>query len=465
VWSDLLSVLTFRAGHNAAVVVAGVSLLGAAAGLVGCLAVLRRRSLMGDAVAHATLPGVAGAFLLVSALRSAGVIDAGVSARSLPVLLAGATIAGVLGVLTVQAVVSWSRGRIGQDAAIGAVLSSFFGAGFVLLSVVQSSSSGDHAGLKTMLLGQAAAMSVSDAALLGAGAGAALLACAGLYKEFRLLCFDEAFARVQGWPVWALDVAMMALVVLVCVVGLQAVGAVMVIALLVTPAAAARFWSDRLGVVMCVSAGLGLLSGYAGSALSAIAPGLPTGAVVVLCAAGLFVVSALVAPRHGVLARALRRAAVRRRIGVEHALRALYELLEASGRAGAPGEGGLGAADARAAMARIGPAAGTGRLRRLGLVDESSGVVRLTPLGRRLAEAAVRRHRLWERYLVERGASSVQHADHPAHVVEHAIDEQIITDLERELGPGAAAGTPESIHPIAFDPGAGGRPGRRGGRA
>ena len=211
--AEVWQVMTLQAGYNAAIVVVGAALLGAAAGLVGTFALLRKRALMGDALAHAALPGLAAAFLVGSAL--------GIAGKSLPLLLTGATLSGICGVFAVQFIVR--NTRLPEDAAIGAVLSVFFGVGIVGLSIIQGLSLGGEGGLNHFIYGQTAAMRTLDAQI---ALGLALLAAfctALLLKEFRLVCFDAEFATVTGWPVSRIDLLMMALVVLVTVIGLQAV--------------------------------------------------------------------------------------------------------------------------------------------------------------------------------------------------------------------------------------------------
>lgn len=455
---ELLDILTFRAGYTAAVVSAGCTLLGVAAGLIGCFALLRRRSLMGDALAHATLPGIAGAFLLASSLGA--MLPAGMHAKSLPVLLAGATFSAVLGVLSVHAIVRGSMGRIREDAAIGIVLSVFFGLGYALLSIVQAMPSGTQAGLKTFIFGQPAAMSVRDAQLLAiVAAGAAFMAIA-LYKEFRLLCFDESFARVQGWPTGALDLVMMALVVVVVVVGLQAVGLVLVIALLIIPPAAARFWTDRLGVMLGLSAAIGGLAGYLGVTISALAAGIPAGAIVVLAAAGMFSVSALAAPRHGLVSRWARHAALTKRIRIEHALRAVYEYLESAGHLDSMGRA-FGLAEVDNVLAGLGGRAALATLRSRGYVETRDAGCALTPAGLEAAAQAVRNHRLWERYLVTHAQMAPSHVDRSADMIEHVLSPELVRELEaalqRDEANAAAARVPPSVHPIGpHGPAAGG---------
>ncbi|MCA9283173.1 MAG: metal ABC transporter permease, partial [Phycisphaerales bacterium] len=211
-WREALETLTLRAGYNTTVVVLGTTLLGVAAGLVGSFLLLRKRSLVADALSHATLPGVAIAFLIADAIGN------GLSAKSLPVLLLGAAITGVLAVLTIQLIVRHTRLR--EDAAIGLTLSVFFGAGVVLLRAAPDYASTPASGLHHFIYGQTAGLLITDVYLMGAIALIAILAAAFLFKELALTCFNDDFARATGWPVSILDIALMALVVLVVVAGL-----------------------------------------------------------------------------------------------------------------------------------------------------------------------------------------------------------------------------------------------------
>lgn len=275
------AVLTLAAGYNTAVVVAGTAMLGLAGGTVGSFMLLRKRALVSDALSHATLPGIALAFLAATAL--------GLEGRSLPVLLTGATISGLAGVLTIQAISRFTR--LTEDAAIGAVLSVFFGIGIVLLSYIQSLDLGGQAGLKSFILGQTAAMSRDEATGIALMALAAALVTTLCFKEFRLVCFDPAFARAQGWPVGRIDLLLLLLVTLVTVIGLQTVGLILVVALLIVPAASARLLTDRLPVMVMLASLSGAVSGWVGASLSALLPRLPAGGIIVLVAGTVFLVS------------------------------------------------------------------------------------------------------------------------------------------------------------------------------
>ena len=314
--SEIIDVLLLR-NYNTRLVVICTLLLGCACGLMCGFLLLRKRSLMGDTLSHATLPGVCFAFFVGVMLGGQG--------KSLPLLLLGATTTGVLGCATVLFIRNHSR--IKDDAAMGIVLSVFFGAGVALLTIVTKMPSGAAAGLESFIYGKTASMVLSDFRLLTAVTVCVLSLSALLFKEFRLLCFDEVYAAAQGWPVKRLDVLLLALVTLVTVAGLQAVGLILIIAFLITPAAAARFWTDRLDQMLLLSALIGGVSGWMGASLSALIPNLPAGALIVLVAAVFFLLSLLLGTKRGVLVRYLRQLKLKRSVGRQHLLRALYEIL------------------------------------------------------------------------------------------------------------------------------------------
>ena len=287
--------------YNTRVVLAGSALLGVAGGVVGVFAVLRRRALVADVVGHAALPGVAAAFLLTSLLGGGG--------RSGAALMLGAAVAGTLGAAAVSAVVRFTR--VKDDAAMAIVLGTFFGVGAALFRVVQRAERGGAAGLNHLLFGKTASMVAADVALFAGLAAVALAACFLLRRELALLCFDPGFAASVGRPVLLLDLALAGLIVAVAVVGMQSVGLILVVATLVVPASAARFWSDRLPVVLLTAGAFGGAAALGGTAISASGPKLAAGPLIVLCGAGLFAVSLLFGPSRGVVAGALRRRAAR----------------------------------------------------------------------------------------------------------------------------------------------------------
>ncbi len=280
-------------GYNATLVAVGAGLLGLSAGVAGTFLFLRKRALVSDAISHATLPGVALAFIVMVAFGGDG--------RNLFGLMLGSALAAGLGLLNVN----WltARTRLAEDAAIGAVLSVYFGFGVVLLTVIQTMTAGRQAGLDVFLLGSTAGMLRTDAIIIAAG-GALTLALTALLRRWLVLtAFDPGYAAAVGIDPKRADLALMGLVLAVTVVGLKVVGLILIVALLILPPVAARFWTDRAGLMAMISGVLGGISGAAGSVISASAPDLPTGPIIVLVAFALFAASLLVAPRRGLLAR------------------------------------------------------------------------------------------------------------------------------------------------------------------
>lgn len=285
--------LTLQAGYNATLVTLGAAMLGLAAGVAGAFLFLRKRSLVPDAMAHATLPGIGIAFLVMVALGGDG--------RALAGLLVGAGLSALAGLWVLHRLAG--RTRVPEDAAIGAVLSVAYGLGVVILTVIQQGGAGRQAGLEGFLLGSTAGMLRADVWLI-AGGGAAALAALWLLRRPLVMCaFDSAHAAVLGLNVARMDAALMAITLGVVLIGVRVVGVVLIVALLITPAVAARLWTDRAGPMAAIAGGIGAAAGWGGAAASAALPGLPTGAVIVLLAFGAFAVSALAAPGRGLAGR------------------------------------------------------------------------------------------------------------------------------------------------------------------
>jgi manganese/zinc/iron transport system permease protein len=422
--------------YNTLVVLSGCALLGVAAGTVGTFALLRGRALVADAVGHAALPGVAVAALVVAV--------AGGDPRALPPLLAGAAIAGLLGVLAVQALTRTRRIR--EDAAIAIVLSSFYAAGVALMSWLQTLPGAAQAGLSKFILGQAAAMRAEDAMIGAAVAAISLVLVLVAFQRLRAVAFDIDFARVQGLRTDRTDLLLLGLIVLVCVSGLQAVGLILVVALLVLPAATARLLTHRLPRMLTIAAVTGAVSGAVGAYLSALRPEVPTGAAVVLVAASFFTLALLLAPERGLLARGAMLLRRRAATDSEHFLRATWEAQEAAGAG--PGTAG----DRWAPIAAVAAARGwhLGKAQRLalwlalqGLVARAEGHVHLTPRGATAARRAVRAHRAVEHHLLAAGAADIASADRLADLVEHGLPPEMAAKLLPE--PSALPASPHAL--------------------
>jgi len=436
------------------IVLAGTALLGWVAGTLGCFAVLRRRALMGDLVSHAALPGLCLAFLVIGGRHFSG-------------MLLGALVTGLLGVGLITFLCRHTRTK--EDAALGIVLSTFFGAGIVLSSLIQQQPDAGKAGLETYIFGQAAGMIRQDLYLIAAVSAVALLLVLLLYKEFKLLSFDPEFARAQGWPTLGLDLLMMGALAVVTVVGLPAVGVVLMAAMLILPAAAARFWTERLGPMLVLAGLLGALSGAVGTLVSAglgaelpglawlsaasedpARAGLPTGPVIVLCGTLLFVLSLMFGPRRGVLARAIRLARLRSKTARENLLRAIFEATEQLPRdqqAVAVEQLLVRRAWSRGRLGRL-----LRRATRSGLVVREGARVRLTSAGRSEAQRLVRTHRLWELFLIRGAQIAPDHVDRDADTLEHLLPAELVEQVETELAASSqleadATAVPDSPHP------------------
>ncbi|MBC7178958.1 MAG: metal ABC transporter permease [Roseovarius sp.] len=309
----LWDALTLQLGYNATLVTLGAMMLGVGAGATGTYLYLGKRALVSDAISHATLPGVVLGFMVMVAMGGEG--------RFLPGLMLGAALSAGLGLLAV----TWltTRTRLHEDAAIGAVLSVFFGFGVVLLTVVQVMDAGRQAGLETFLLGATAGMLRDEALTIAAGGAVVLALVRLLHRPMILVAFDPEYAVGQGMRLARVDLAMMGLALAITVTGLKVVGLVLIVALLIIPPVAARFWSERAGHVVMIAGIIGGVAGYLGAAVSATAPDLPTGPLTVLAAFVLFVLSLLMAPGRGVLAAALRHLRFQRRVHLRQGLLAL----------------------------------------------------------------------------------------------------------------------------------------------
>lgn len=432
---------------NTRVVLLGTTLLGLASGIIGSFTLLRKRALMGDALSHATLPGIALAFMLVTLFGGDG--------KELGWLLAGGTATGVLGVLAVLGIRHATR--IKEDAAMGIVLSVFFGAGVAILGVAQQMETGHAAGLESFIYGKAASMNLLDAQLIAIVSVAAVVVSLLMFKELKLLCFDQNFAALQGFPVPLLDSVLMALTVAVTIIGLQAVGLILMIALLVIPPAAARFWTQELTRMTVISALIGSLSALIGAGWSALTPDAPSGALIVIVATIAFLISMLFGPARGLVARTARKWELEQKIRQQHLLRACYEWLE--DQSVAP-ESDAHESTAPVRIAELVPMRSWnhGELRKSIRQAERDGLVipgadetlRLTKRGARQAAHTVHDHRLWEMYLITHADIAPSQVDRDADAIEHILDAEMIAELETLLAKHERRDVPVSPHPLAI---------------
>ncbi|QHA91455.1 iron chelate uptake ABC transporter family permease subunit [Bacillus sp. N1-1] len=291
----------------------GTILLGVASGVLGSFALLRKQSLIGDAMAHAALPGICLAFLLYGT-------------KSIGWFLVGAALSGLLATYFIQVIINHSR--IKEDTAIGLVLSVFFGFGIVLLTKIAQSENGNQSGLDDFIFGQAASLVGNDVRVISGVAIVLLIVTWLLFKELKLFTFDRQFAQGIGLPTGLLNGLLMALIVSAVVIGLQAVGVILMAAMLITPAISARYWTDRLDRMVIVAGTIGALSGMLGTLLSSMANRLPTGPVIVLAATVIFLISLIFAPNRGLVSKGLKLYRIRKIVARETVLQTMYDLSE-----------------------------------------------------------------------------------------------------------------------------------------
>lgn len=306
--SDLFILLTDFTIRNVAL---GAMLLGVSSGVLGSFAVLRKQSLLGDMLSHAALPGIVLGFMIAG------------SRQLLPLLL-GALVSGTLASLFMLALIK--RSRLKTDAALGASLSFFFAIGIVLLTHIQNTPSANQAGLTGFLFGQAASIVPSDLSILLSVTLVALGIVIALWKEFKVITFDVQFANTLGFPTGLLEIILTSMVALAVVIGLQFVGVILMAAMIIAPAVAARQWTEKLEVMVTLSAFFGALSGVIGAIISAVARGLATGPVIVLCASVIVLISLLFAPARGLVWAALKNRTQRASLQNQQILTNLYKL-------------------------------------------------------------------------------------------------------------------------------------------
>ncbi len=286
----------------------GGVILGMVSGVLGCFAVLRHESLMGDALSHAALPGVGIAFLIAG--------------RELSALLLGAGAASWIGVQFIRSLLNTTR--IKQDTAMGIVLAAWFAAGIALLAYIQARPDASQAGLDTFIFGQAAAIIEQDVQLISVVGFVAFVVLGLFWKEFKLVTFDPEFAGVNGFRVNLINTLLSTLIVVAIVLGLQLAGVILMVGMLIAPGIAARQWTHKLDQMVMLSAVFGAFAGGLGAVLSAVDADIPTGPMIIVVAFLVVLVSIGFAPGRGLVWARLRQHGDRRRFAAQTTLRDLY---------------------------------------------------------------------------------------------------------------------------------------------
>ena len=291
----------------------GTATLVAICGMLGSFAVLRKQSLLGDAISHASLPGIAIAFLITGT-------------KDTNVLLLGALVSGLIGAFWIRGIVK--NTHLKTDTALGLILSVFFGFGMLLLTFIQKQPNANQSGLDKFLFGQAATLLIKDVWFMAIVTGICLIVLLLFWKEFKLLLFDADYAKTLGFNIKFIDALITSFIVLAIVLGLQTVGVVLMSAMLLAPAAAARQWTNSLSTMVILAAVFGLLAGVVGTGISASQSNLSTGPVIVLVAAVFVVFSFIFSPTRGLLFRQIRFLKNRRDLKLHKTLSFMFDLVK-----------------------------------------------------------------------------------------------------------------------------------------
>lgn len=402
---------------NVRYVVLGNVLLSASAAMVGAFILLQKKALVGDAVSHAVLPGICAAFLF-SGSKNTGL------------MLTGAFITGWLALITIDYIVA--KSKIKKDAAIGLVLSVFFGVGMVMMTYIQQSGNAAQSGLDHFIFGKAATLIGPDLLIFSILAAVLFITVGLFFKAFTLTAFDRPYAEALGYPVRKLDLLLTSLTVLAVVTGITAVGVVLMAAMLITPAAAARYWTDNIRRMVGIAVVFGVLAGLSGAFISFTAPSMPTGPWMVVVSSCIAFFSFFFAPKKGIIPRVYMQYKNQQVISEENTLKMFYHLGERDNQFNKMRE-----RDELASAREIDKTSLNAALHRLTakqLVVVKNNRWGLTDKGYQKAARVVRLHRLWELYLTRYMDIASDHVHDDAETIEHILTPELERELEHQLG-------------------------------
>ncbi|PPL03452.1 metal ABC transporter permease [Parapedobacter indicus] len=402
---------------NVRYVVLGNVLLSASAAMVGVFILLQKKALVGDAVSHAVLPGICAAFLFSGSKNTA-------------FMLVGAFITGWLALITIDYIAT--KSKLKKDAAIGLVLSVFFGAGMVMMTYIQQSGNAAQSGLDHFIFGKAATLIGTDLVIFSVLAAVLLVAVGLFFKAFALVAFDRPYAEALGYPVRKLDLLLTSLTVLAVVTGITAVGVVLMAAMLVTPGAAARYWTDNIRRMVAIAVAFGVFAGLAGAYISYTAPAMPTGPWMVVVSSIIAFVSFFFAPKKGIVPKLYTQRKNQRIIAEENTLKMFYHLGERNSHF-------KGKRDLSELIhtRQVNETLLKTTLRRLAtkqLLIAHGQQWALTDVGYQKAARVVRLHRLWELYLTQYMDIAADHVHDDAETIEHILTPELERELEHQLG-------------------------------
>jgi len=395
---------------NIKYVVFGSILLSISSAIVGCFTFVKKRSLIGDVISHAVLPGICISF-----------IATGTKAPYL--LILGAFITGWLSIIIMNTITS--KTKIKEDTATGLSLSVFFGVGILLLTYIQQTGNASQSGLDSFLFGKAASLVGNDLIAFSSIAIIVLIAVYLFYKEFTLMAFDPEYAKVIGLPVKALENLLTSITVLAVVTGIQAVGVVLMAAMLITPAAAAKYWTSNFLSMIILAAIIAAISGISGAYISYAIPSMPTGPWIVMVLSIIAILSILFSTRNGILIKQLKRIAIQKQLLEENILKYAYKLSTESNH-------DISAHDINSHK-MFSPKQlknGIRILKKHGYIVKSKNDWVVSKEGIQKGKKIVRLHRLWELYLTKYLNIAIDHVHDDAETMEHIITPEIESQLE-----------------------------------
>jgi len=409
---DFLYFFTFQ-DPSIAFVVIGIILLGVGSAYVGTYSFLDKKALLGDAISHAVLPGICLGFILAGEKNPIFIVS-------------GAFISGAIATF----LSSWLKKntRLSEDAIIASILSIFFGFGIVLLTIIQKSGNPEMAGLNQFIFGNAIAILESDLYIYG-GLALFIIICLTVFqKEFSLLVFNPDYGKAIGFPMGLIRLVFNVLMILSVVIGIQAIGVVLMAALLITPGAAARFWTDRLGVLVILAGIFSAISGVFGTYISFILPQMPTGPWVVVFLSILALISFLFAPKKGVLSRYFSRRIYLKKTHHDHLLKLLFKGIEEN-------KNQLSIEEIYEAypFQKKESTRSIKDLLKSNFITQNQSFISLTSGGKSEAKRIVRLHRLWELYLNEYMNIAPDHVHDTAEKLEHILTPEMEALLENRL--------------------------------
>jgi len=401
---------------NVRYVVLGTILLSVASSVIGCFALLRKRALIVDSISHSILPGVCIGFM--------------VSGTKDPFfLLAGAMLTGWLSIYFIDIITRYSK--IKADTAIGLNLSVFFAVGILLLTVIQNSGNPNQSGLSDFLFGKAATMVLADLYVFG---GMALFVISGValfYKQFVLLSFDLHFAKTIGLNIKFYEFILSILTVMAVAIGIQTVGVVLMAAMLITPAATARYWTDNLRKMLVIAAVIGALSGIVGAFISYSYENMPTGPWIVIVFSLIAMLSMIFSPKKGIVAKWMRQRRNSHKMMEDNILKAFYHLGEKEGdfhkKRTVEDLMGLRKFERNKLLN------GLKWLSAENTIVHINNTYVLSKRGKATGARIVKIHRLWELYLKKYLRVADDHVHDDAETIEHIITPELEIQLEKLL--------------------------------